>query len=113
MGRTIITEISNELCPECQALYDMDINLKKITSKFDYSQTFTMPSTTNADGSTSGGGSQSFTVSFTIEDILYQCPSCKTIYDEHLTSDASSYKSKYEEYMGVYDLDPRREPEDE
>ena len=111
MGKTVTTEISNEFCPECKALYEMDINLKKITSIFEYNKTFTIPSTTNADGSTSGGGS--FTVSFTIVDILYQCPSCKTIYDENIASDAESYKSKYDEYMSKYDLDPRREPEDE
>ena len=115
MGKTVTTEISNKLCPECQALYNMDINLKKITSKFEYSQTFTMtmPSTPNADGTTSGGGSQSFTVSFTVENILHQCPSCKAIYDENIISDADTYKSKYEEYMDKYDLDPRREPDDD
>ena len=115
MGKIVTTVLSNEVCPECKALYNMNIRLKKITSKFDYNQTFTitMPSTTNANGTTSGGESQSFTINFTIENILYQCPSCKVIYDENLTSDAETYKSKYEKYMSKYELDPRREPEDE
>lgn len=115
MGKIVTTVLSNEVCPECKALYDMDIRLKKITSKFDYSKTITItfPTTTNEDGTTSGGGSQSFTINFTIENILYQCPSCKVIYDENLTSDAETYKGKYEEYMSKYDLDPRRESDNE
>ena len=117
MAKSVTTIISDELCPECQALYNMEIKLKKIISKFTYSKTvtITLPTTTNANGTTSGGGSQNFTISFTIENILYQCPSCKVIYDENLnlTSDAESYASKYDEYMAKYGLDPRRESDND
>lgn len=101
MSTTSSTSKSTKVCPECQEINDTEVYLKEITIKMTMS-TGSEASGSGAAGSGSGGagGTQ------TMEIKILQCPCCKTIYDENVTTltESGGWREQYEATMEEYNL---------
>lgn len=109
----VTTTISNEVCKDCKNIYDVEIHLKKLSYKYhyEYTKVISIPGKTNEDGTTSPDTSVTVNINLDIPIDIYQCPSCKTIYDSelHLTTSEENAKSKYSNYMKKFGLERRGE----
>ena len=98
MSTSCSTKFSNKLCPECKEINNTEVKLKEI--KITNTQIVTL--LMNIPNSGTVASSQTIK----IEIKLYQCPCCKTIYDEevHTPTNKSNWKSQYASLMEEYDL---------
>lgn len=108
---TVTTTTSDISCPDCNNIYGIDVKLKKLSYlyKYTYSKIISIPGGTNSDGSAAAPTSTTISINIEIPLDIYQCPSCKTIYDSdiHLTDTEQSASSKYNNYMSQYNLEKR------
>ena len=98
MSSTCSTKKSNKICPECKEINNTEVFLKEIT--IINTQTVTSTSTTPQ------GGTSSQSQTIRMETKILQCPCCKTIYDEEVSTltSPSGWRSQYDSLMKEYEL---------